>query len=68
MACDVPVVASRVGGLSEVIEHGATGFLHDLDDLDGMADSGVRLLTDPELHAAIAEQGDGSWPRGSAPI
>jgi L-malate glycosyltransferase len=57
MACEVPVVASRVGGLSEVIEHGRTGFLHDLDDLDGMADSGVALLTNPELHAAIAAQG-----------
>jgi L-malate glycosyltransferase len=57
MACNVPVVASRVGGLSEVIEHGRTGFLHDLDDLDGMAHSGVRLLTDLELHAAIAGQG-----------
>lgn len=57
MACEVPVIASRVGGLSEVIEHGRTGFLHDLDDLDGMADSGVALLTNPELHAAIAAQG-----------
>ena len=29
MACEVPVVASAVGGLNEVIEHGVTGFLHD---------------------------------------
>ena len=57
MACEVPVVASRVGGLSEVIEHGRTGFLHALEDLDGMADSGVALLTNPDLHAAVAAQG-----------
>jgi L-malate glycosyltransferase len=57
MACEVPVVASRVGGLSEVIEHGRTGFLHDLEDLEGMAISGVRLLTDPELHAAVSAAG-----------
>ena len=37
MACEVPVVASRVGGLPEVIEHGVNGFLHAPDDLDGMA-------------------------------
>ena len=53
MACSVPVVASRVGGLPEVIEHGVSGFLHDVDDLDAMADSGVQLLTDPELRDRI---------------
>ena len=31
MACEVPVIASRVGGLPEVIEHGISGFLHPLD-------------------------------------
>jgi N-acetyl-alpha-D-glucosaminyl L-malate synthase BshA len=46
MACEVPVVASRVGGLPELVEHGVTGFLHGLDDLDGMAQSVVALLTD----------------------
>jgi len=54
MACEVPVVASRVGGLPEVIESGTSGFLHDPDDLAGMAASGVALLTDPDLHARIA--------------
>ncbi len=54
MACEVPVVASRVGGLHEVIDHGVTGFLHPPDDLDGMAESGVALLTDGELHARVA--------------
>jgi N-acetyl-alpha-D-glucosaminyl L-malate synthase BshA len=57
MACEVPVVASRVGGLHEVIDHGLTGFLHAPDDLDAMAHSGVMLLTDPELHARVAEAG-----------
>jgi L-malate glycosyltransferase len=54
MACEVPVVASRVGGIPEVIEDGATGFLHDLDDIDGMSASAVRLLTDGSLHAQMA--------------
>ena len=53
MACDVPVVASNVGGLPEVIEHGRSGFLHALDDLDGMADNAVALLTDAALHRQI---------------
>jgi N-acetyl-alpha-D-glucosaminyl L-malate synthase BshA len=54
MACEVPVVASRVGGLPEVIEHGVSGFLHGPSDLDGMADSAVAVLTDPALHARVA--------------
>ena len=54
MACEVPVVASRVGGLHEVIDDGSTGFLHAPGDLEGMARSGVALLTDGDLHARVA--------------
>jgi N-acetyl-alpha-D-glucosaminyl L-malate synthase BshA len=50
MACEVPVVASRVGGIPEVVEDGVSGFLHPVDAADEMAASVVRLLTDPELH------------------
>ncbi len=57
MACGVPVVASSVGGLPEVIEHGVSGFLHDPDDLEGMAASGLRVLTDASLRDAIAAGG-----------
>src|SRR5689334_23649224 len=49
MACEVPVVASKVGGLPEVVDHGVTGFLHVPDDLDGMAHSVARLLLDDHL-------------------
>jgi len=55
MACEVPVVASRVGGLPEVIEHGVSGFLHAPDALDEMAESGVMLLSDPAKHRTIAD-------------
>ncbi len=55
MACGVPVVASRVGGLPEVIDHLLTGYLHQPDDLDGMGRSVLRLLTDEPLHGRAAE-------------
>jgi N-acetyl-alpha-D-glucosaminyl L-malate synthase BshA len=55
MACEVPVVASRVGGLPEVIEHGVSGFLHAPDALGEMADSAVALLTDRALHQRVAQ-------------
>jgi L-malate glycosyltransferase len=53
MACEVPVVASRVGGLPEVIEHGVTGYLHPPEALDEMADSVVLLLTNEARRRAM---------------
>jgi N-acetyl-alpha-D-glucosaminyl L-malate synthase BshA len=63
MACEVPVVASNVGGLPEVIENGVSGFLHPPGDLDAMAQSTVRLLTDAALHRRTAEAGRASAKR-----
>jgi N-acetyl-alpha-D-glucosaminyl L-malate synthase BshA len=57
MACGVPVVASNVGGLPEVITDGVTGFLHPPDDVHGMAESAIALLLDPAAHARMAEAG-----------
>ncbi|WP_040337347.1 glycosyltransferase family 4 protein [Candidatus Blastococcus massiliensis] len=42
-----PVVASRVGGLQEIIEDGRTGLLVDPDDPRALADAIIRLLSDP---------------------
>jgi N-acetyl-alpha-D-glucosaminyl L-malate synthase BshA len=53
MACEVPVVASNAGGLPEVIQHGVTGFLHDVGDVEAMAASGVAVLTDPALRDRV---------------
>ncbi|MGE0460531.1 MAG: N-acetyl-alpha-D-glucosaminyl L-malate synthase BshA [Vicinamibacterales bacterium] len=53
MACEVPVVASRVGGLPEVIDHGVTGYLHAPEALDAMAESAIGLLTDEPRRRAM---------------
>jgi L-malate glycosyltransferase len=53
MACEVPVVASRVGGLPEIIDDGRTGFLCAPGDIDGMAARGVAVLSDPDLRERI---------------
>jgi glycosyltransferase involved in cell wall biosynthesis len=57
MACEVPVVASRVGGLPEVVEDGVCGYLREPDDVEGMANGAIALLTDPALHKRFAQAG-----------
>jgi N-acetyl-alpha-D-glucosaminyl L-malate synthase BshA len=49
MACGLPVVASRVGGLPEVVAHGETGFLEPVGDTAAMAADVQRLLDDAAL-------------------
>ncbi|WP_263786151.1 N-acetyl-alpha-D-glucosaminyl L-malate synthase BshA [Salinibacter grassmerensis] len=54
MACEVPVVASDVGGLPELIVHGETGFLCPLDDVDAFTEHTRTLLHDEDQHAEMA--------------
>jgi N-acetyl-alpha-D-glucosaminyl L-malate synthase BshA len=49
MACEVPVIATRIGGLPEVVADGVDGFLHAPGDVSAMAQSGVSLARDAEL-------------------
>jgi N-acetyl-alpha-D-glucosaminyl L-malate synthase BshA len=46
MACEVVPVATRVGGVPEVIEHGTSGYLADVGDVDTMARYAIDLLGD----------------------
>ncbi len=55
MACGVPVVSSDIGGLPELNLDGVTGFLRPLADVDGMTEAARRILTDPDLHARMAQ-------------
>ncbi|GGX75920.1 glycogen synthase [Streptomyces anandii] len=59
MACGTPVVASRVGGIPEVVEDGRTGVLVDVDDdfEPGLARALDRVLGDPEAARRMGEAG-----------
>ena len=46
LASGVPVVASSVGGTSEVVIEGKTGYLRPPDDLESMSECVVKLLRD----------------------
>src|SRR5690625_270174 len=56
-ACELPVVVSQVGGLPEVVQHGETGFIHSLDDMDGMVASFVQLVSDQEKRKQMGKKG-----------
>jgi len=56
LACELPVIASRVGGLPEVVDDGETGFLSAVGDVDKMADDAVRLLNDKKLRRQMGRR------------
>jgi L-malate glycosyltransferase len=46
MACELPTIATSVGGVPEVIDHGRSGFLAPVGDVDGMAGHAIDILSD----------------------
>jgi glycosyltransferase involved in cell wall biosynthesis len=57
MAAGKPVVATRVGGVPDLVEHGVHGLLVRPRDHDGLAQAVVHLLRDPALRARMGEAG-----------
>ena len=53
MAAGKPVIASRSGGMAELIEDGEDGFYVAPGDVDGLADTLDRLASDPALQARV---------------
>jgi L-malate glycosyltransferase len=64
MACGVPVVATNVGGLPEVVEHGVSGYLAPVGDVDAMVEAGSALL-EPERWSAASHAARGAAERFS---
>src|SRR3978361_2238392 len=46
MACHVPAIATRVGGVPELVEDGMNGLLYSVGDVEGMARGAIDLLPD----------------------
>jgi N-acetyl-alpha-D-glucosaminyl L-malate synthase BshA len=57
MACKVPSIATRVGGVPELIDDGETGLLYSVGDVDGMAQGALSLLTDKGRMDSMREAG-----------
>ncbi|MDQ1370893.1 MAG: D-inositol-3-phosphate glycosyltransferase [Acidimicrobiaceae bacterium] len=54
-ACGIPVVASAVGGLTTLVDHGRTGFLVDGRDPKVFADYAARILRDRDLARSMGD-------------
>jgi N-acetyl-alpha-D-glucosaminyl L-malate synthase BshA len=57
MACGVVPVATRVGGVPELVTHGEDGFLEGVGDIDAQAARVIELLSDNALHHRMAMAG-----------
>ena len=57
------MIASRVGGLPEILEDGVTGLLRNKDDVDGMAAQGVAVLSNASLAARVGSAAAASVQR-----
>jgi glycosyltransferase involved in cell wall biosynthesis len=53
LGCGLPVVAANVGGISDLVKEGETGFLLSPDDVAGFSDRLVRLVSQPELASKL---------------
>jgi N-acetyl-alpha-D-glucosaminyl L-malate synthase BshA len=54
MASGVPVIASDIGGIPEVVEHGVTGYLAPVGDIDRMSAYAIELLSDRSQREGFA--------------
>lgn len=50
MACGVPVISTNTGGLPEVNQHGVSGFLSTVGNVDEMTQNALKILKDKKIH------------------
>jgi len=57
LACGVPCVSFRVGGVTDVVQHGMTGILAEPEDVASLRDNLTSLLADEDLRAGMGRNG-----------
>lgn len=56
MACGVPCIGTNIGGIPEVISNGKNGYLCELGDIPAIAEKGIVLLSNEELHQRFSRE------------
>ena len=57
MACGLPIVATKVGGVPEIVQHEKNGLLARAEDPESLSKAILRLIEDPDLRAQLAKAG-----------
>ncbi len=57
MACEVPVIATRVGGIPELVEEGGCGYLFEIGDVSAMAEAALKVLNDESERKRLGRRG-----------
>ncbi len=55
MACEVPVISSNAGGIPEVNLNGKTGYVHNIGDVEAMANSAIKILENENLKSQLSK-------------
>lgn len=56
-ACELPVIATRIGGIPEVVNDGESGYLSDVGDIEKMSADTMKLLSDADLRTRFGSRG-----------
>ena len=56
-ACELPVIATRIGGIPEVVNDGESGYLSDVGDVEKMSADTLKLLNDDDRRIAFGKRG-----------
>lgn len=56
MSCGLPVVATRVGGVPDLVQENLTGFLYNIGDIDDLTNKLLLLVANPDLRQSFGEK------------
>lgn len=56
LACGLPIVATGVGGIPDIMEHGKTGIILERGDIEGLTNALVSLLSDPSRCISMGKE------------
>lgn len=57
MLCGLPIIASKVGGIPEIVEDGKSGLLVEAENIEALENAIIKLIQNPDLRSELAKNG-----------